>query len=154
MSKTRLYEAFIQRLEIANDAGFHLEACWLAYSIFEDRTASILKALGSPANNKSLYDKIKYLENLALGKSALGVYFNYDQRPTVGASGSQKFDVLENLDSWRNRRNGLIHRMADGQAEIAAIDQDVKTLSDESVALVRTVAAVARRVKKNARHLL
>jgi len=94
------------------------------------------------------------LEGLALGKSALGVYFNYDQRPTVGANGSQKFEVLENLDGWRNRRNGLIHRMADGQTELASIDQEVKTLSDESVALVRTVAAVARRVKKNARHLL
>lgn len=149
MSKRELYEEFIDRLEEADKQSFHLEACWLAYSIFEDRTASIVASLNLTPARHNLASKTAAIRRYAQTKPAVAFYLNDDQAAQANASGRLNIKNLNELDSWRSGRNGLVHSMANGSRTLNQINMDAQTLSNDSVALVRRFATVAQRIKKH-----
>jgi hypothetical protein len=68
VSKIKSYQQLLNRLEEAIDAGFFLEASWIAYAVIEDRVCSaLLKTEGLPQdkNGKSLQMLGSKLEVLA-----------------------------------------------------------------------------------------
>jgi Mg2+ and Co2+ transporter CorA len=148
VAKRKLYETMIDRMKKAADADFHLEAAWFAYAVLEDRTTSMLKALGRPPRARAqISKKIEALQKMADEKGgALAVYLNRDAKPERG----QKASLLEDVGQWCTKRNGLVHAMASGSHDIDALDKLSGELSKEGQDLVRVAASVARRIKKHA----
>jgi hypothetical protein len=149
MAKQKLYETMIDRMKKASDAGFHLEANWLAYAVFEDRTRAMLTYLGEPPEDRAgIAKKIRALRKRARASKGLAVYFNGDVRPDDKEG--HKRTLLKSLKRWVDSRNELVHAMASGGIDQERLDQKAKTLSDEAGELVAKLTTVGRRIKKHA----
>jgi len=101
MLKYENYKEQNIRLNKALQNGFYLEAVFIEYAIMEDRTESILRYEGNEIHNDgfvSIDRKISKIEKLTENKKGLArKYFTVE--------------FLEQVCSWKNRRNGLIHAL-------------------------------------------
>ncbi|MDD0968304.1 MULTISPECIES: hypothetical protein [Pseudomonas] len=133
--KSYKYGELISRMESAVEEEFYLEACWIAYSILEDRLTSILKESGGGHEKiRMMGPKLKEINtrtasNLNMRKAFFG-------------------NMLIDVEQWKNKRNSLMHAMADESRTIFEIDDDAMTLAKEGKEIVRTLCAACRRFKK------
>lgn len=126
--KYRNYKEQFDRLNKALKNEFYLEAIFIEYAILEDRTESVLRHAGlweSYMKGKKMANigtKLTFIKNKAAVKSCtLHPYFNDD--------------LMEQLRSWKNKRNPLIHDLLNQKLG----DNDLKELAMEGSALVRTL---------------
>ena len=101
MLKYENYKEQNKRLTKALQNEFYLEAVFIEYAIMEDRTESILRYEGNEIHSDgfvSIDRKISKIEKLTENKKGLArKYFTVE--------------FLEQVRSWKNRRNGLIHAL-------------------------------------------
>lgn len=135
--KRTLYEEFIKRQGAALAAGQHLESAWYAYSVLEDRLRSMLRSTGGEMTAKK-----KLIEMLGPKLKALKTRAESDQLLAANLDYS-------GLDKWRDDRNKLTHKMAEGSVTIQQIDKDAEQLAKDGVRLVRETSAAATRLKKH-----
>lgn len=141
MPKQALYKAFIARMNEAYDSSMYLEASWYVYAVLEDRLISLLRNSGGIGENnggssgkpiRMMGPKLKELSRRAKKDELLKANFEHD-----------------NLNTWKESRNNLMHAMGDATMPIADIDTAAKKLAEDGMALVREYAAACRRLKKH-----
>lgn len=135
--KQQLYQAFIERMENAEKEGFYFEACWYASAILEDRLLSLLTSTGGVPFSRGrpirmLGPKLKALIERATDNDVL----------------RQNVDLAA-INDWKDRRNDLMHAMAEGTQTLNEIEAAAKALAEDALELVRDTAAAARRLKRN-----
>ena len=133
----RKYENYKEQFKRLNKAlanGFNLEAIFIEYAIMEDRTESILRhAMQWDAYLKhqkghvpAIDSKVKYIQKRAENKkSILHKYF--------------ADNLLNDIISWKERRNSLIHVLLKQQLE----HSEVRALAEQGNELAKTLRSRA-----------
>ena len=154
--KTTIYEDLLQRHEAAASAGFHYEACWFAFAVFEDRTRSIVSNSGNgQGSSASMSDKLQLIferHEARVAKVVAGRPVRvkgkkekvpkYPQLQTL-----RRTDILL-IRRWTRKRNKLAHALASGQLNLNEADEISARLSLVAGRLLRRVCSAARRLKK------
>ncbi len=154
MSKKELYEELIKHMHHAVEEGFFLEASWLSYAIIEDRTKRILEVSVVPRRRReSLADKTKKLRELAARSGVLAVYLNDDVAPKKEDGDALPLALLDELDPWRDDRNRLVHRVADGTIDYEDAAEQVAKLGRDGAKLAAKFAKIGRQVKKHMKRM-
>ena len=100
------YKEQFKRLNRAIANGFNLEAMFIAYSIMEDRSESVLKHSGKydmyikslKGHQEALHSKVKYIQKTAeCKKNLLHRYFSDE--------------LLDNILDWKDERNRMVHAL-------------------------------------------
>lgn len=106
LQKYENYKEQAKRLKKALEYGFNLEAIFIEYAMFEDRTESVLRhadkweayVKSRKGRDVTIDSKINYIQKLAENKKdLLHKYFSDD--------------LLEKIKAWKNERNRLIHAL-------------------------------------------
>ena len=106
LQKYENYKEQAKRLKKALEYGFNLEAIFIEYAMFEDRTESVLRhadkweayVKSRKGRDVTIDSKINYIQKLAENKKdLLHKYFSDD--------------LLEEIKAWKNERNRLIHAL-------------------------------------------
>lgn len=136
MSKQALYSTFIERMAKAHEEGNYFESSWYAYAVLEDRLRSLLRSTGGEGKGgpgkpiRMMGPKLKELKYRAKTDELLKANFEHDQ-----------------LNTWKDSRNNLMHAMADASMTLQQIDASSRQLSVDGAELVRAYSAACRRVK-------
>lgn len=141
MAKHALYKKFLSRLDDAFSSEMYLEASWYAYAVLEDRLVSMLENSGGVGEKQGgssgkpirmMGPKLKELSRRAKKDNLLNANFEY-----------------QNLNTWKESRNNLMHAMGDATMSIEDIDAAARKLAEEGRELIRVYAAACRRLKKH-----
>ncbi|MCP4099542.1 MAG: hypothetical protein GY748_25255 [Planctomycetaceae bacterium] len=137
MTKRNLYEEFIDRIDQYVSSGHFFEASWYVYAVLEDRMISMLQNSGGATQSngqpiRMLGPKLTTLQNRTTSDSLLAANFPYTK-----------------LVSWKDRRNSLMHAMAEGTMNIQQIDSDAEALATDGQDLIREICSGATRLKKH-----
>lgn len=145
MTKRHLFEVFLDRMTKAEAAGMPLEAAWYAYAILEDRLVSMLRNSGGVLNAKGepidmMGPKMVELRRRAKSDPLLAA--NFPEHDI------QKMKQTK-LGKWKDARNNLMHKMANGDSDLEKIDGMVSRVAADGAELAREYAAAAARLKKH-----
>lgn len=141
MAKQELYRTLISRMEAAHGASMYFEASWYAYAVLEDRLLSLLRSSGGVGENgdgasgkpiRMMGPKLKELARRARKDALLKANFEHDQ-----------------LNTWKESRNNLMHAMAEATMSASDIDAAARKLAEDGRFLVREYSAACRRLKKH-----
>jgi len=139
VAKDYNYKVLIARMREAISDEFYLEASWIAYAILEDRLVSALdetggakKANGAPI--MMMGPKVGVLRSTMPSNLHLRAAF-LDGK------------LFDELDSWKDQRNTLMHAMADETLDIPAIDELALEVATEGDRLATEFCAACRRLK-------
>jgi hypothetical protein len=141
ISKFKSYQQLLKRLEEAIDAGFFLEASWIAYAVIEDRICSaLLKTGGLPQdkNGKSLQmlgSKLNILEK------------RMDEDPIL-RSCLEKDEILKRVVCWKNKRNPLMHSMASEAKSWSTFEREAAAVAKEGKDIAWLLANAVSRLRK------
>ena len=131
------YTEAIARLDKALKESFFLEASWIEYSLFEDRTNSLLEKTGGLLQNPraSIEAKLKELEKRS--------------KTDHGLSHISEFpDILDEVRTWKDSRNPLMHQMVDVPKDWEDIDSDAKVLAENGRRLLGRYSSAAMKLRK------
>jgi hypothetical protein len=142
--KDKLYQAFIERMDAAREAGYHFEACWYASALLEDRLVSMLESTGGVPLFKNGKNKGQPIRMLGPKLAELL------KRANTNMVLKQNVE-LSAIHDWVQQRNELMHRMAEGTKPLGAIESDANALAQVGAQAVRRAASAARRLKKHRR---
>ena len=100
------YKEQFKRLNRAIASGFNLEAMFIAYSIMEDRSESVLKHAGKydryieklKGRNPSIDSKIKEIQKCRSNRKDLMYRYFAD-------------DLLDKILAWKEERNRMVHAL-------------------------------------------
>lgn len=140
------YSKLLERLDQAIDAEYFLEASWIAYAVVEDRTRSTLKHSGGipqvgPVNNRREMWKIS--EKITTIRSRLGAgAHETNLKATVDGA------MLDKLSAWTDRRNRLVHKLADEVDDPAGLAAEITGVAKDGKELARELCAAVMRLKK------
>lgn len=133
VDKCKKYKELISRIDLAIEDKFFLEATWIAYAILEDRLVSVLRESGGDPSIRMLGPRInevnsRHKKSLIMQKT----FFS---------------DMLKRLKNWKDKRNDLMHTLADESLDISAIDIESKFVAIEGRELAREFSAACKRFK-------
>ena len=139
MEKYESYKQLSSDLTKAMKQGFYYEAIFIEYAILEDRLASVLRYAGvltmEKAGKKNIAEKIKDIRN----KKEFSSKFVRERL---------SFELLDSVKAWTEKRNSLIHNLANIPYDAAA----VKEVAEEGYEIVKVVKnksdSVINRFKK------
>ena len=108
--KQAKYAELMERLAKALKEEFYYEAIFIEFAVFEDRTSSLLRhggisTLDDKGRELGLHDKIKFIKRHSL--------FNNEYVEKHGL-----FSILDDVDTWRRKRNDLMHDLAEEESSI------------------------------------
>jgi hypothetical protein len=138
--KGKHYTALLKKMEAAMKAGFYLEASWIAYAILEDRLVAAMLCTGGATQRNGkrvamLGPKINFLKKRRRRDKLLGANFSTDW--------------LNKLARWKDRRNTLMHAMANATVSVGRIELAAKRLALAADTLVYDACRQTRRLKKH-----
>ncbi len=141
ISKGEAYKQLISRMTEAVDAAFYLEASWIAYSIIEDRIASALELTGGPVLSKQGTPEWR----LGLRLDEL----KRRQRTDADLRGSMLGGtVLQEVRGWKDKRNPLMHEMADEAKPFREHHNLAKALALDGEKAARALCDAVTRLRK------
>lgn len=126
-AKQETYANMKANLSRALKAGFYYEAIFIEYAIIEDRCSSLLNHAGVKSTEKDgrPYSLNKKLNILTNGKAFNEKYIR--KRITI--------ELIEDLRSWKEDRNKLIHALA----KIQYNSESVNKIAQRGQELVRVL---------------
>lgn len=138
--KAKHYNALLQKMGAAIAAGYFFEASWIEYAILEDRLVAVMLATGGATDRKGkrvimMGPKITFLKKRRRRDKLLGANF-----PKVW---------LDRLSRWKDRRNRLMHAMANATLSFPRVQLSAKRLAIAGDPLVYDACRQARRLKKH-----
>ena len=141
MTATRIgkfahYRQLLDRIDQAYSAGFFLECVWISYAFLEGRIDSVVSKEGISFNKK----------RPMFGDKMQAVIAHHPTSPLLG----QAIDLVElgRVVAWKDRRNRLMHELADDLRPWADLNAEIKDLAKEGRDLSRAFAASVRRYKR------
>ena len=111
--KQAKYAELMEKLDKALKEEFFYEAIFIEFAVLEDRTASLLRHAGISTvddNGKDLglYNKIREIKRNSIFKN------EYVEKHDL-------FSILDDVDSWRVKRNDLMHDLANEESSLDEI---------------------------------
>ena len=138
MEKYEIYKQLSSDLTKAMKQGFYYEAIFIEYAILEDRLASVLKYAGVENRSDQSW-KISKKIGLIRGRKEFTSKFVRERL---------SLELLDSVKAWTEKRNGLIHDLANIPYDAAA----VKEVAEEGYEIVKVVKnksdSVINRFKK------
>lgn len=139
MEKYEIYKQLSSDLTKAMKQGFYYEAIFIEYAILEDRLASVLKYAGvltmEKAGNQNIAKKINDIRKSKEFSSKF-------------VRERLSFELLDSITAWKDKRNRLIHNLANIPYDAAA----VREVAEEGYEIVKVVKnksdSVINRFKK------
>ncbi len=137
IGKRQSYEELFQRQDTALALRFFLEASWIAYAILEDRADSALGRTGGPVHKKRpmLGEKLEELKKRMSSDALLKAEMRN------GA-------ILEAAVQWKDKRNPLMHSMANDQEPWSEMEKKAELVAKEGKAVARDMASAVMRFRK------
>ena len=140
--KQENYREQFTRLRRAMKESFYLEAVFIAYSIMEDRTESILRHAGlwdsylrhRKGREPNIGTKIKYIQNAAREKKSVLYKLFQD-------------NLLDSIDEWKEERNRLIHALLKQSIH----KSDLQSTASQGETLARTLTNRATTLRRKVR---
>lgn len=145
--KGKRFEFLVERIDEANRTGFYVEAMALTYALMEERTYTLLKRLGIPyKSGDKLYQCLVYLKkciqkrtlSIAPKKISLDELHDWLKAELIDTK------LVDNIQSWRNRRNDITHDLAKQTIAYNSIGPDAIQGSQ----YFRKYTAIIMRLKK------
>ena len=140
MSKSQLYKDLIARMNLALLEEFYMEACWIQYAIVEDRINSVIRH-AYPKNGAKFLGMTRGLDR------------KFDHiRDKIHAQDDDcvktiNKDLLKRLVRWKDKRNNLMHEIADTD-NLTNVQSRLKKLANEGKDLVNELSARVFKYKK------
>lgn len=139
--KENIYSTLIKQLEETEKLGYNFESAWISYVLLEDRLLSILRSTGGdhlPNGNeiRMMGPKIGHIKTRMTTNEILREHL-------------EVANLIPRIEDWKDKRNVLMHSMADGSMSILQIENDIAILAKDGTTLVRDFASAARRIKKH-----
>ena len=139
MEKYEIYKQLSSDLTKAMKQGFYYEAIFIEYTILEDRLASVLK-----------YARVLTMEKA--GNQNIAKKINDIRKSKEFSSKFVRerlsFELLDSITAWKDKRNRLIHNLANIPYDAAA----VREVAEEGYEIVKVVKnksdSVINRFKK------
>lgn len=139
MEKYEIYKQLSSDLTKAMKQGFYYEAIFIEYAILEDRLASVLK-----------YARVLTMEKA--GNQNIAKKINDIRKSKEFSSKFVRerlsFELLDSITAWKDKRNRLIHNLANIPYDAAA----VREVAEEGYEIVKVVKnksdSVINRFKK------
>ena len=108
--KQAKYADLMERLGRALREEFYYEAIFIEYAVFEDRTGSLLRHAGistldDRGQDLGLHAKIKLIKR-------------HDMFRNDYVDKHELFSILDEVDSWRVKRNSLMHALAEDDCSL------------------------------------
>lgn len=138
--KEKLYKEMLNRVDYSHKNKYYLESIWYIYAIIEDRLISALKQTGGHLNRNG--NPIRMLGNKIL---------EINSRKSTDTLLKANFDneLMLKIENWKNKRDNLMHAMADSTMSLEEIDKEKYLVSLNGISLVKSVCSSARRLKKH-----
>ncbi len=139
--KENIYRTLISQLEETEKLGYNFESAWISYVLLEDRLLSILRSSGGehlPNGNE-----IKMM-GPKIGQIKIRLATNEILKGHLEVA-----NLIPRIEDWKDKRNVLMHSMANGSMSIEQIENDIANLAKDGTSLVRDFASAARRIKKH-----
>jgi hypothetical protein len=135
------YEELLTREAESRKAAFNLESAWISYAVLEDRLNSLLRLTGGiPTDRKK--KPIRMLgKKLKAAIDRLGS--DAELRKATG-----KGSDLNAIGSWKDRRDSLMHSMANDGRSWADLAAEASALSSDGRDVVRAASSAVMRLKK------
>ena len=136
MAKYEIYKTMYENLTKAMKHGFYYEAIFIEYAILEDRTTSILSHAGQSTTDRSGHP-LKLSKKIGILKSKEPFTSTYIRKRLA-------YELLDDVDTWRDARNALIHDLANTPYDSA----HVKTIAEEGELLCKTFSNKSKNVNR------
>lgn len=135
MLKYANYKEQHERLNKALKHNFYLEAIFIEYAIIEDRLTSILRYEDNTIKNKNGFVSIEKKINKvrAISGEAEGLAIKYFTP-----------NFLDTIESWKNRRNPLIHALMKQQLTT----EGLLDLATEGQAIAKELSRLSQNYKR------
>ena len=141
MQKYEAYRKMYEDLGKAMKNGFYYEAIFIEYAVFEDRLTSLIKYAGLPTVKKG--------RNLSLVQK-LNTIRSHKRFSEKFIQDRLKPELLNSVEDWKDKRNNLIHDLANMPYGIS----EIKEIAEEGNKLLREfknkTQSVINHIKKNA----
>ena len=134
--KNEHFRQLIKRIDDAKLQGFYLECLWLEYAFLEGRLDSVISKAGIVIKNpKAMFGtKIQAIKDGCTSDSLLSNCIGMNE--------------LEKLTEWKDKRNALMHKLADDLRPWSELNAEIEILAEEGSVIARSFAASIRRYKK------
>ena len=135
-----------ERLKVALDHAFYLEAVCIEYAIIEDRTASILAYEG---NHRSKYEKLGLGQKLRKIKNCANQ--KTSDRPWISTyfSDEHSNNLMERINDWKNdARNPLTHKLM----RIRTSTEYLKKYAEKGEALCKELSNLTNNYKSRVKN--
>jgi len=139
--KEEIYQKLISQLEATEKEGYYFESAWITYVILEDRLCSILGSSGGELNSKGKQIKM-------MGPKIGEIQTRMNSNDILKGHLETK-NLIPRLNEWKDKRNALMHSMANGTLSIVKIKKEITLLAYNGIELTRDFASAARRIKKH-----
>src|SRR5437867_1593308 len=128
--KKQHYEQLMFRTTMAIKSEHYLEASWFIYSLLEDRMVAALKASGGAETKEGkpirmLGAKIDLLNKRSKRDQLLRAYFDEE--------------LIDSMIKWKDRRNRLMHTLADGRTSHAKLGKESYLLAIDGKEIIKPV---------------
>lgn len=140
MSKSKLYKDLMARMDLALLEEFYMEACWIQYAIVEDRINSVIRH-SYPKNGEEFLKTFRGLDRKFDHIRDKIHPADEDCVKTINK------DLLKRLVRWKDKRNTLMHEIADTD-NLARVQAQLKKLAPEGKNLVNELSAKVWKYKK------
>lgn len=127
------YLVLHNKLKQAMNHEFYLESILIAYAIFEDRSKSILVHKGS-------YEDKKHKD---LARKIVAISAFIEQKDEI-VSKYLNLDIIEKIGSWRQKRNKIIH----GLANLKYDDEEIKKIATDGYELVKKFSNATTSIRR------
>jgi hypothetical protein len=127
------YLVLYNKLKHAMTREFYLESILITYAIFEDRSKSILAHL-------AIYDEKKHRD---LARKIVSINNLIEQKHKI-VSKYLNPDIIENIGVWRQKRNKIIH----GLANLKYDDEEIKKIATDGYELVKKFSNATTSIRR------
>jgi hypothetical protein len=149
--KGLLYKFYIKRIDESIKEQYYFEASWLASALIEDRVTSLLSQTGGNKilNAKKNKDNYKPVRTLGRKIKELKKRLLLDEllRKRI------KPEIIEQLTTWTDSRNVLMHSMADGGLTLSEVQSKIEYLAKSGQLISQKMAAESRLIKKKKKNV-
>ena len=137
-TKYETYRSLMADLKKSLGAGFYYQAIFIEYAIFEDRLTALLKYANKKYKDKNGQD---YRIQRKINKIKTEAPFTESfERKRIS------LELLEQIETWKERRNKKIHKMAD----LPQDEAEIKEIAEEGYEILKVFMNKAKSV--NNRH--